>query len=91
MRKGLTAGLLASVVTLVLTCAPAHGYSSGVLRFFEEPGPPPAAGTPDPLLGQCIADVSGLESLGTQRCEQRDGLNSAYDVAISPSILSIIR
>lgn len=76
--------LLLAVAVPALLSAPAYGYSSGVLRFFEEPGPPPPAGSPDPLLGHCLADAAGLESLGTQRCEQRDGLNSAYDVAISP-------
>jgi Lactonase, 7-bladed beta-propeller len=70
-------------------CAPAHGYSSGVLRFFEEPGPPPPAGQPDPLLGQCLADVSGLEALGTQRCEQRGGLQTVYDVETSADGTSI--
>ena len=60
------------------------GNSAGVLRFFEEPGPPPPAGSPDPLLGQCFADVAGLEPLGTQRCEARSGLESVYDVELSP-------
>jgi 6-phosphogluconolactonase (cycloisomerase 2 family) len=64
--------------------AQVQGNSAGVLRFFEEPGPPPPAGSPDPLLGQCIADVAGLEPLGTQRCEARSGLESVYDVELSP-------
>jgi 6-phosphogluconolactonase (cycloisomerase 2 family) len=55
-----------------------------VLRFFEEPAPPPPAGSPDPLLGQCVADVAGLEPIGTQRCEARPGLETVYDVELSP-------
>ena len=79
MRRVLALTLLGAAFS-----APAQGNSAGVLRFFEEPGPPPPAGSPDPLLGQCFADVAGLEPLGTQRCEARSGLESVYDVELSP-------
>ncbi len=78
------AGVLAVTLLGGAFSPPAQGNSAGVLRFFEEPGPPPPAGSPDPLLGQCFADVAGLEPLGTQRCEARSGLESVYDVELSP-------
>ena len=84
MGRGWITGVLAVVLLGGALSAPAQGNSAGVLRFFEEPGPPPPAGSPDPLLGQCFADVAGLEPLGTQRCEARSGLESAYDVELSP-------
>ena len=65
------AGVLALMSLAAVFPASVQGNSTGVLRFFEEPGPPPPAGNPDPLLGQCFADVAGLEPLGTQRCEAR--------------------
>jgi 6-phosphogluconolactonase (cycloisomerase 2 family) len=75
---------LATVAALGVWATPGHAASEGVLRFFEEPGPPPPAGSPDPMLGQCLADVAGLEPIGTQRCEGRAGLETAYDVELSP-------
>ena len=84
MGRGWIAGLLALTVLGGAFATTAHGHSAGVLRFFEEPGPPPPAGSPDPLLGQCFADAAGLEPLGTQRCEARSGLETVYDVELGP-------
>ena len=83
MGRGWPAGMLVLLALWGATPVAADAYSGGVLRFFEEPGPPPAAGNPDSLLGQCIADVAGLEPLGTQRCEAQSGLESVYDVELS--------
>jgi hypothetical protein len=80
---------LASLIAIAFTSVTAHAYSAGVLRFSEEPGPPPPAGSPDPLLGQCVADAAGLEPIGTQRCEGRLGLKTAYDVELSPDGTSL--
>ena len=84
MGRGWITGVLVVILLGGAFSPPAQGNSTGVLRFFEEPGPPPAAPSPDPLLGQCVADVAGVEPLGTQRCDARSGLESVYDVDLSP-------
>ncbi len=82
MRSGIRLVVLLwlAVTAAALGSAPAAAQPHGALRFFEEPGPPPAGD--DPLAGGCLA--SRLDAtIGTQRCAETPALEGAHDVAIS--------
>jgi len=75
--------LLLLVALLLLAPAPAAAEPLGALRFFAEPGPPPAAG-PDPIRGSCVSSRAGDASVAAGPCTPASGLDGAEAVAVSP-------
>jgi 6-phosphogluconolactonase (cycloisomerase 2 family) len=73
--------VLACTLLVLVLCSPAAAAPNGALRFFDEPGPPPAAN--DTLAGGCLA-FTIEEARGTQRCDTAPQLRGAIATAISP-------
>jgi DNA-binding beta-propeller fold protein YncE len=75
--------LVAIAVLLAGTAVAARAEPLGSLRFFAEPGPPPPAGEPDPIVGGCLSSYPGDAAIGTTPCGSAPGLTTAAAVALS--------
>ena len=74
---------LAVLVSQGALAITAEAAPYGSLRFFAEPGPPPASGV-DPLLGSCLGSGALTEARGTHKCDSARGLDHARSLDVSP-------
>ena len=81
-----TAATLLLAIALLAAAAPAGAAAEpfGALRFFAEPGPPPPAGQPDPIVGGCLSSYPGDAAIATGPCGDARGLTGPEALALDP-------